>query len=87
MRAKRKKRTALHPLAEVIARDARNKRALDTRFLSFYRQLKKAIRENSELKDLDVPLEKVRESIQVVAHGVLFGIPMVTVEEPKDWKG
>jgi hypothetical protein len=73
MKAKRKKRTALLPLSEVIARDARNKRALETQFLSFYAKMKKVTRGKSELR--------------AVAHGVLFGTPMVTVEEKEDWDG
>jgi hypothetical protein len=87
MKAKRKKRTALLPLSEVIARDARNKRALETQFLSFYAKMKKVTRGKSELRELDIPLERIKESVKAVAHGVLFGTPMVTVEEKEDWDG
>jgi hypothetical protein len=86
MKTKRKTRTTLQPLSEAIAQDARNKRALDKQFFSFYKQMKKAIRSNAEMKELEVPLEKVRESIQLAAFGGAFGIPMVTVERPKDWE-
>jgi hypothetical protein len=86
MKAKRKTRTTLQPLAEAIAQDARNKRALDKQFLSFYKQMKKAISSSKEMKELEVPLEKVKESIQLAAFGGAFGIPMVTVERPKDWE-
>ena len=86
MKAKRKRRTTLRPLSEVIARDSRNKRALETQFMSFYAQMKKTMRGNSELRDLDVPLERIKEYVKAVAHGVFFGMPMVTVEEPRDWE-
>jgi len=86
MKAKRKRRTTLRPLSEVIARDARNKKALEAHFMSFYAQMKKAMHGKSELKKLDVPLEKIKESVKAVAHGVFFGMPMVTVEEPKEWE-
>jgi hypothetical protein len=85
MKTKRKTRTAPQPLSEAIAQDARNKRALDKQFFSFYKQMKKAISSNAEMKKLEVPLEKVKESIQLAAFGGAFGIPMVTVERPKDW--
>jgi hypothetical protein len=87
MKTKKKRRTALLPLSEVIARDARNKRALETQFMSFYTQMKKTMRDKSELRNLEVPLEKIKESVKAVAHGVMFGIPMVTIEEPRDWEG
>jgi hypothetical protein len=87
MKAKTKKRTALLPLSEVIARDARNKKALETQFMSFYTQMKKAMSGKSELRNLEVPLEKIKESVKTVAHGIMFGIPMVTIEEPRDWEG
>lgn len=29
----------------------------------------------SELKDLDIPLEKIKESIKAVAHGAFLGQP------------
>jgi hypothetical protein len=86
MKAKRIKRTTLQPLSEVIARDTRNKKALERQFLSFYAQMKAAMRGKSELRNLDVPLEKIKESVKAVAHGVFFGAPMVTVEEKKDWR-
>jgi hypothetical protein len=86
MKTKRRRRTALQPLSEVIARDARNKKALETQFMRFYAQMKKTMRGKSELRDLDVPLEKIKESVKAVAHGVFFGMPMVTVEEPKEWE-
>jgi hypothetical protein len=86
MKAKRKRRTAPQPLSEAIAQDARNKRALNKQFYSFYRQMKKTMSFSPELKELEVPLEKVRESIQLAAWGGSFGIPMVTVEKPKDWE-
>ncbi|MFI5093878.1 MAG: hypothetical protein ACHQIK_10595 [Candidatus Acidiferrales bacterium] len=86
MKPKRKTRTALQPLAEAIAQDARNKRALDKQFISFYRQMKKAMSAHKEMKELEVPLEKVKESIQLAAFGGAFGIPMVRVEKPKDWE-
>jgi hypothetical protein len=87
MRAKTKKQTMLHPLAEALARDAQRKRALDRQFWSFYKQMKKAIRSNAELRDLEVPLEKVKESIQLAAYGMFFGVPMVRVAKPKNWEG
>jgi hypothetical protein len=87
MKAKKRKRTALLPLSEVIARDARNKKALETQFMSFYTQMKKAMRGKSELRNLEVPLEKIKESVKSVAHGIMFGMPMVTIEEPTDWEG
>lgn len=87
MRAKRKKQILLYPLTEAIAQDARRKRALDKQFWSFYKQMKKAMRSNKELKDLEVPLEKVKESVQLAAFGRFFGIPMVTIVKPKDWEG
>lgn len=87
MKAKRKKGTTLQPLAEVIARDVRNKTALDKQFWSFYKQMKKAIKFNEELKKLDVPLEKVRKAVKLAAWGDIFGIPMVTVTKRKDWEG
>ena len=61
------------------------KKALEKEFLSFYAQMKEAMRGKSELRNLDVPLEKIKESVKAVAHGVFFGAPMVTVEEKKDW--
>jgi hypothetical protein len=87
MNANRKRHTTLHPLAEVIAEDARRKRALDKQFWSFYKQMKKAMRSNSEMKDLEVPLEKVRESVQLAAFGHFFGVPMVRVVKRKNWEG
>jgi hypothetical protein len=84
MKAKRKMRTSTRPLSEVIERDAKNKKALEAQFLTFYTQMKKAMRGKSELRELDVPLEKIRESVKAVAHGTFFGIAMVTVEEPND---
>lgn len=84
MKAKRKMRTKLEPLAEVIGRDARNKKALEDQFSDFYNEMKKTIRGKAEFKNLDVRLEKVRESVKAVAHGSFFGIPMVTVEEPEN---
>jgi hypothetical protein len=86
MRAKRKKQTMMYPLAKAIAQDAQKKRALDKEFWNFYKQMKKAIRSNAELKDLEVPLEKVKESIQQAAFGVFFGLPMVTVVKSKHWE-
>jgi hypothetical protein len=86
MKSKRKSRTPLQPLAEAIAQDARNKRVLDKQFISFYRQMKKAMTASRELKELEVPLEKVKESIQLAAFGGAFGVPMVRVEKPKDWE-
>jgi hypothetical protein len=77
----------LHPLAEALARDAQRKRALDKQFWSFYKQMKKAIRSNAELRNLEVPLEKVKESIQLAAYGMFFGVPMVRVAKPKNWEG
>jgi hypothetical protein len=87
MKAKRKKQTMLYPLVEALARDAQRKRALDKQFWSFYKQMKKAIRSNAELRDLEVPLEKVKESIQLAAYGFFFGVPMVRVAKPKNWEG
>jgi hypothetical protein len=87
MRAKTKKQTMLYPLAEALARDAQRKRALDKQFWSFYKQMKKAIRSNAELRDLEVPLEKVKESVQLAAYGFFFGVPMVRVAKPKNWEG
>ena len=87
MKAKRKKQTMLYPLVEALARDAQRKRALDRQFWSFYKQMKKAIRSNAELRDLEVPLEKVKESIQLAAYGFFFGVPMVRVAKPKNWEG
>jgi len=84
MKAKRKMRTTTLPLSEVIARDAKNKKALEAQFMSFYARMKKTMRGESELRDLDVPLERMKESVKAVAHGVVFGIAMVTVEEPSD---
>lgn len=85
MKAKRKTRTTLQPLAEAIARDARNKKALEAQFLSFYEKMKKTMHGNTALKKLDIPLEEVKASVKVVAHGFIFGIPMVRVEEPQGW--
>lgn len=87
MKRKGGKRAELRPLAEVIARDNRNKRALDRQFWSFYKQMKKAIRFNAELKELEVPLERVRESVQLCAFGIFLGIPMVEVKKPTNWEG
>lgn len=75
-----------YTLANAIALDAERKIALDEAFLIFYNQMQKRIADKPELKDLKVPLETVKESIEAVAHGFVFGIPMVTVEEPEDWK-
>jgi hypothetical protein len=86
MTAKRKMRTTTRPLSEVIARDAKNKKALEAQFLTFYKQIKKTMHGKSELKDLDIPLEKIKESIKAVAHGAFFGTTLVTVEEPDDWE-
>lgn len=87
MKRKNRKHTVLRPLGEVIARDARNKRALDKQFSSFYKQMKKAIRFTPELKELEVPLERIRESVQQCAFGEFFGIPKVEVKKPTDWEG
>jgi len=74
-----------YPLAEVIALDAQRKSVLDKEFWSFYKLMKEKISASSELKDLEVPLEKVKEAVQAAAFGRFFGIPMITVEEPEDW--
>jgi hypothetical protein len=87
MKAKRKKQTVLYPLAEAIARDAQRKRALDKQFWSFYKQMKKAIKFNAELKELEVELEKVKDSVELAAFGRFFGTPMVSVVKPEDWEG
>lgn len=87
MKTKSRKRAALRPLAEVIARDARNKRALDKQFWSFYKQIKKAIRSSPELQELEVPLERIRKSVKLCAFGEFFGIPMVKVKKPTDREG
>lgn len=87
MKAKRRARSSLQPLVETIAQDAKNKKALRTEFLSFYTRMKKAMRGKSELKELEIPLERVKKSVQAAAHGIEFGTPLVTVEEPKSWKG
>lgn len=86
MKTKRKMRTTLKPLAEAIARDAQNKAALETEFLKFYARMKHAMHINPELVELNVPLEKVRRSIKIAAHGMFFGTPMVIVKEPKGQK-
>lgn len=87
MSAKGKKQTRLYPLVEAIAQDARRKRALDKQFWSFYKQMKKAMGSNKKLKKLEVPLEKVKASIELAAFGRFFGIPMVTLVKPKNWEG
>jgi hypothetical protein len=86
MKAKRKESTALEPLAEVIERDTRNKRAFDKEFWRFYKQTKKAIRSNMELRDLEVHLEKVKESVLLFAHGPRYGEVMVKLVKPKSWE-
>lgn len=80
----RKKGT--YPLAEVIALDAQRKSALDKEFWNFYKQMKKRISGSAELRDLEVPLERVKVAVQAAAFGRFFGIPMITVEEPEDWE-
>jgi hypothetical protein len=75
-----------YTLAKAIALDAERKIALDEAFWVFYNQMQKKIADKPELKDLIVPLETVKASIEILAHGFVFGIPMVTVEEPEDWK-
>jgi hypothetical protein len=91
MKARRKRRTVsrrlVEPLVEAIARDARKKIALDKQFWKFYRQMKQTIRGNSDLKNLEVPLEEVREAVEDVAYGFIFGTPLVTVTKQKDWEG
>ena len=84
MKAKNKRRTALLPLAEAIAKDARNKKALNKQFWSFYKQMRKAIRSNKELRHLEVPLERVKDSVTMAAWGRFFGIPLVPVTKHKD---
>jgi hypothetical protein len=84
MKAKRKKLTALRPLAEVIARDARNKKALDAEFGKFYALMKKTMTAKSGLKHLDIPLEAVKRAVQVAAWGEFFGDVMVEVVKHKD---
>jgi len=86
MKAKRKIATTLRPLAAAIARDAKNKAALETEFLKFYAQIKETMRVKPDLHHLDVPLERVKKSIQIAAHGMFFGTPMVIVREPKALK-
>jgi hypothetical protein len=75
-----------YPLAEVIAMDAQRKGILDKEFWSFYKLMKKKISASPELRDLEVPLEKVKDAVQAAAFGRFFGIPMITVEEPEDWE-
>lgn len=87
MKTKRKERPRPEPLTMAIARDTRNKKALDKQFSSFYEQMKKAIRFNAELEELELELEKVKASVQLAAFGGGFGTPMVTVVKPKSWKG
>jgi hypothetical protein len=83
LKAKRRTRTAPQPLSEAIAKDARNKRALNKQFFSFYKQMKRAISFSPELKELDVPLEKVKESVKLAAHGEEFGDLLVRLVKPK----
>jgi hypothetical protein len=91
MKARRKRRAVSRPLIEplvgAIARDARNKMALDKQFWRFYRQMKQTIRGNRDLKNLEVPLEEVKEAVKDVAYGFVFGTPLVTVTKQKDWEG
>ena len=75
-----------YPLGKAIALDAERKFALDKAFSVFYKKMKKRIADKPELKDLNVPLETLKESVEAAAYGFVFGTPMVTVEEPKDWK-
>jgi hypothetical protein len=75
-----------YPLDEVIALDAQRKSALDKEFWTFYKLMKEKIGASSELKDLEVPLEKVKDAVQAAAFGRSFGIPMITVEEPDEWE-
>jgi len=86
MKAKGKKGTALRPLAEIIASDTRNKRALRRQFWSFYNKTKKAVRLHPELRHLEVPLEQIKDSVQRFAHGVEFGEVMVELVVPRTWE-
>jgi hypothetical protein len=81
MKAKSKKRTALRPLAEVIARDARNKRALNAEFSKFYTLAKGTMTAKSEL---DIRLESVKRAVREAAWGEFFGDVMVEVEKHED---
>jgi hypothetical protein len=75
-----------YSLAEAIMEDARRKMALDKEFLSFYERMKGKIKAKPELSDLEVPLDRVRDTVQAAAYGFVFGVPMVTVEEPENWE-
>ena len=75
-----------YPLDEVIALDAQRKSALDKEFWAFYKLMKEKIGASSEMKDLEVPLEKVKDAVQAAAFGRAFGTPMITVEEPEEWE-
>lgn len=74
-----------YTLADAIALDGQRKGALDKEFSNFYKQMKDRISAKSELKDLEVPLERVREAVEAAAFGGVFGIPMVEVENPENW--
>jgi hypothetical protein len=75
-----------YPLTQAIALDADRKIALDKEFLTFYEQMQEQIKTKPDLKDLQIPLERVKDAVVACAHGAIFGVPMVTVEEPEDWK-
>jgi hypothetical protein len=80
------KEQKIYPLSDVIALDAERKSALDKEFWSFYKLMKERIGASSEMKDLEIPLEKVKDAVQAAAFGRFFGIPMITIEEPEDWE-
>jgi hypothetical protein len=84
MKPKTEKRATLRPLLQTIARDNQNKKALHKRFASLYKQTKTAIKFNPHIKHLNVPLEEVKESIQLLAHGEFYGELMVKVKKQTD---
>ena len=79
------KQQETRPLTEVISLDAQRKSALNKEFGRFYKLMRERMTASPEMKDLEVPLERVKDAVQIAAFGLRFGIPMVTVEEPEDW--
>jgi hypothetical protein len=86
MKAKSGRRATLRPLAETIAADTRNKKALRKQFWSFYNKTKRTLKLHPELRHLEVPLEEIKDSVQRFAHGVEFGELLVELVVPSTWE-
>ncbi len=63
-----------YPIVKELIRDWKVKARLEKNFDGFYKRLTKAIKANPGLKNLEVPLEKVREDVDRASFGPIFGL-------------